>query len=111
MIQLLKSLLGEKTPDRSVRKPTSNATDFRAVSLTPSLICCAATKNAASKRLLWRQAPTLPLSACTMRSSCACKFRKHADRRDGERRLLGGNINKQWYIGGERRERQGRRVA
>jgi hypothetical protein len=119
MIQLLKSLLGAKADDScgkpaasgNARRPAAKVCDFRAVSLAPSLECCTATKAVASKRLLWREAPNLPLSGCTMRSDCSCKFRKHADRRDGERRLLGGQADKQWFVNSERRKRQGRRAA
>jgi hypothetical protein len=119
MIQLLKSMLNAKpanTPARksapgSTSKPKQNVCDFRAVSLAPSLICCSATKDASSKRYLWRDAPRLPLPGCAMGSKCTCKFNKHSDRRDGDRRLLGGNTNNQWFNGGERRTHRGRRTV
>ena len=119
MLQLLKSLFNAKASDAPVRKSASRAMprpadpvgDFRAVTLAPSLDCCAATKDVASKRHLWREAPRLPLPGCAMRSSCSCKFIKHADRRDGERRLLGGLATKQWFVDSERRKHQGRRAA
>ena len=119
MIQLLKSILNAKAGDTPARKPAltstsrlkQNVCDFRAVSLAPSLICCSVTKDAASKRYLWREAPRLPLLGCAMGSTCSCKFIKHADRRDGDRRLLGGNTTNQWYNAGERRKHRGRRAA
>jgi hypothetical protein len=119
MLQLLQSLLNAKTHDGPVRKPPSrvlpvpadHAGDFRAVSLAPSLDCCAATKDMKSRRHLWREAPRLPLPGCAMRSNCSCKFIKHTDRRDGDRRLFGGNVNSQWFAGSERRNHRGRRTA
>jgi hypothetical protein len=119
MMHLLKSLLDAQNGDTRTRKPASralprpagNACDFRAVSLAPSLECCAATKGAASKRYLWREAPRLPLPGCAMGSTCSCKFIKHTDRRDGDRRLLGGNATNQWFTGSERRNHRGRRTA
>ena len=119
MIELLKSLLNSKPGDGHARKPASksvprpsgNACDFRAVSLAPSLDCCAATKGAASKRYLWRDAPRLPLPGCEMGSKCTCKFTKHTDRRDGDRRLLGCVSTRQWFMGTERRKHHGRRLA
>jgi hypothetical protein len=119
MIDLLKSLLSSKSGEgrgrnpasRAAAKPAVSASDFRAVSLAPSLECCAATKGAASRRYLWREAPRLPLAGCEMGSNCSCRFIKHSDRREGDRRLLGCNSTKQWFMGGERRTQQGRRTA
>jgi hypothetical protein len=111
MIQLLKSLLNAKTSDTFVRKLVNNGCDYRAVSLAPSLECCTATKGVASKRYLWREAPRLPLAGCAMGSNCTCKFIKHTDRRDGDRRLLGCTSTNQWFTGSERRKRRPRRVS
>jgi hypothetical protein len=119
MIQLLKSLRAAKSDDNPERKPAvktvprsaDRVPDFRAVSLAPSLNCCAATKDTASRRYLWREAPRLPLPGCAMGSNCTCKFVKHSDRRDGDRRLLGGISTAQWFAGSERRRHQGRRAA
>jgi hypothetical protein len=108
MIALLKSLLNTRSSDRPAQK-SGDACDFRAVSLAPSLECCAATKGVASRRYLWREAPRLPLAGCERSSNCTCKFIKHADRRDGDRRLL-GCATKQWFMGGERRKHMGRRA-
>ncbi len=119
MIQILKSLLNAKASDSRTRKPASKAAakppatacDFRAVSLVPSLECCRTSRDAASRRYLWREAPRLPLSGCAMGSTCSCKFIKHTDRRDSDRRLLGEQSTNQWYLGSERRKHHGRRAA
>jgi len=118
MIQLFKSLFGEpsrshigKKPAAIARlKPTQARGDYRAVSLAPSIDCCTATKDA-RKRYLSREAPHLPLAGCTMPADCLCKFRKHPDRRDGDRRVFGDADTSRWFVGSERRTQRGRRVA
>jgi hypothetical protein len=117
MIRLLRALLGEgpreypaKKPAPGTRpKPSLAGGDYRAVSLKPSIECYAAAKNAAGKRYLLREVPNLPLADCTMPAKCSCKFRKHADRRDGDRRLLGTAESSRWFAGSERRKRGRRR--
>jgi hypothetical protein len=122
MIQLFKSLLGDTSGDHRKDKPalrpiastrpgpTQANVDYRAVSFAPNLMCDAVSKDVATgKRYLLREAPRLPLAGCATPASCSCKFRKHADRRDGDRRLLGMSETNRWYAGGERRNRGGRR--
>ena len=118
MIQLFRSLLfrtsrecvAKKRPVPNARpRPVHAGGDYRAVSLAPSIDCYAAAKDAAGKRYLLREAPHLPLAGCTMPAECSCKFRKHADRRDGDRRLLGEAETSRWFAGSERRARRVRR--
>jgi hypothetical protein len=122
MIQLFKSLLGNTSRDQrkdklairpamSTRpKPTQANVDYRAVSLAPNSACDVASQDvAAGKRYLLREAPRLPMAGCATPAYCTCRFRKHADRRDGDRRLLGMSETNRWYGGGERRNRGGRR--
>jgi hypothetical protein len=117
MIQLFKSLLGESNRESATKKiastprPKSPASqgDYRAVSIAPCARCQAAAKDAASKRYLLRDAPRLPLADCTAGSACSCKFRKHPDRRDSDRRVLGEMETRRWFAGSERRDRCTRR--
>jgi hypothetical protein len=119
MIQLFKSLLGGSSSKTSARQPASSARrkpaqgggDYRAVSLAPNIDCYAAAKDSGSKRYLLRDAPRLPLAGCATPTNCSCKFRKHADRRDGDRRLLGEVENGRWFAGSERRARRSRRAT
>jgi hypothetical protein len=119
MIQLFKSLLGGTSREYCAKKPAPSATrkpaqaggDYRAVSLAPNIECYAAAKDAADKRYLLREAPHLPLADCSMPEACSCKYRKHADRRDGDRRLFGEAETSRWFAGSERRARRGRRSA
>jgi hypothetical protein len=65
----------------------------------------------AGKRYLLREVPRLPLSHGSSAANCACKFRKHADRRDAERRLLGETGTYRWFGGKNRRTPHPRRSA
>jgi hypothetical protein len=119
MIKVLRGLFGENPREHPVKKPTPIATakrsntggDFRAVSLAPTIRCCAAAKHATGRRVLLREAPRLPLEGCTMPTNCSCKFRKGADRRDSDRRLLGETETNRRFVGPESRKRGSRRLA
>jgi hypothetical protein len=117
MIKVLKELLGkisrehpEKKPPTIARPKRSNSGgDFRAVSITPSITCCAAAMHGTGRPYLLREAPRLPLEACTMPANCSCRFRKNADRRDSDRRLFGATETNRWFAGPDIRKRGGRR--
>jgi hypothetical protein len=117
MIKVLEGLLGKISREHAVNKPPSiprpkrqNSTgDFRAVEIAPSIMCCAAAMRATGKPYLMREAPRLPLEACTMPTNCSCKFRKNADRRDSDRRLFGATATNRWFAGVDGRTRGGRR--
>ena len=119
MIKVLEGLLGKISPEHPAKKPTSiarpkrsnTADDFRAVSIAPNLMCCAAATHATGRLYLLREAPRLPLQGCTMPTDCACKFRKNADRRDGDRRLFGATETNRWFAGPDSRKRGGRRSS
>ena len=117
MIKVLSELFGKTPREPPGKKPAPIARsmrpniggDFRAVSLAPSSRCCAAAKSATGRRVLLCEAPRLPLDACTMPADCSCKFRKDADRRDSDRRLLGATETNRWFSGPDSRKREGRR--
>jgi hypothetical protein len=117
MIQLFRSLLGRTSREHPAKQPASSAPrkpvqvggDYRAVSLVPTIECYVAAKDSGAKRYLLRSAPRLPLAGCTMPTNCSCRFRKHADRRDGDRRLLGEAESSRWFASAERRQRRIRR--
>src|SRR5260370_41822885 len=117
MIKVLRGLFGKNPREHPAKKLTpierpkqsNTGGDFRAVSLAPSIRCCAAAKHAKGRRVLLREAPRLPLEACTIPTNCSCKFRKYADRRYSDRRLLGATETNRWIAGPESRKYGGRR--
>ena len=119
MIKVLEGLLGKMSREHPAMKPTPvakpkrpNGTgDFRAVEIAPSIKCCPAAMHATHRSYLMREAPRLPLEACTMPTSCSCKFRKHADRRDSDRRLFGATETNRWFAGVDIRTLRGRRSS
>ena len=119
MIKVLEGLLGKISREHPANKPTPivrpkrpNGTgDFRSVEIAPSLVCCSAAMHATGRPYLLREAPRLPMEACTMPTNCSCKFRKNADRRDSDRRLFGATGTNRWFAGVESRTCRGRRSA
>ena len=119
MINVLKELLDKISRQYVAKKSTpiarpkrsNTAGDFRAVSIAPSLMCCAAAMRATAKPYLLREAPRLPLEACTMPTNCSCKFRKNADRRESARRLFGATETNRWFAGPDIRKSGGRRSS
>jgi hypothetical protein len=119
MIKVLEGLLGKISREHPAKKPTSMANlkrpngsgDFRAVEITPSIICCPAAMQVTGRSYLLSEAPRLPLMGCTMPIDCSCKFRKNADRRDSDRRFFGATATNRWFAGIDSRTRSGRRSA
>jgi hypothetical protein len=119
MIEILKALFGNISREQpaqnltpiAAHKRANSSGDFRAVEIAPSITCCPAAMQATGRSYLLREAPRLPLRGCTMPISCTCKFRKNADRRDGDRRLFGATETNRWFAGLDSRGRGGRRSA
>jgi hypothetical protein len=118
MMKALERLLGRISSEPGAKNPKPNARlkraktagDFRAVEIAPRILCCEAAKKASGKRYLLSKAPRMPLMGCTMPMTCSCMFRKNADRRDGDRRLLGAGTSR-WFAGVEGRKQEARRSA
>jgi hypothetical protein len=116
MIKVLKGLLGMISCEHPAQPPTrlkraNNNGDFSAVEIEPSSVCCAAAMQARGSRYLLRGAPRLPLYGCTMPTTCACKLRKNADRRDSDRRMFRATETNRWFVGSDSRNGAGRRSA
>ena len=82
---------------------------FQSVSIYRGLECCQMARKFSEHRFLVRDAPALPLSGCTMRATCQCRYLKHKDRRSEPRRLMDFGLATRLFDGRERRGRGGRR--
>ena len=102
---LLARLSGRKAPPEA----TGPLRPFQAISIYRGMICCAMARKFSEHRFLVRDAPPLPLSGCTMREKCHCKYIKHKDRRGESRRLIDFGVASRLFDGLERRARGGRR--
>jgi hypothetical protein len=119
MIEILKELFGKISREQPANTPkpiaalkrSNGSGDFRSVEIAPSITCCPAAMQATGRSYLLREAPRLPLRGCTMPINCSCKFRKNADRRDGDRRLFGATETNRRFAGLDSRRRGGRRSA
>jgi hypothetical protein len=117
MIKVLEGLLEKISREHPAKtltpvarpKRVNTAGDFRAVSIAPSMMCCAAAMHATGRPYLLREAPRLPLVACTIPTNCSCKFRKNVDRRESDRRLFGAAETNRWFAGPDSRKHGCRR--
>jgi hypothetical protein len=82
---------------------------FQAISIYRGTAACEAARRISEYRFLAKDAPTLPLPACTMPETCACRYLKHKDRRSNQRRHVDFTATSRIYIGKERRQLRGRR--
>jgi hypothetical protein len=82
---------------------------FQGISVYRGLICCELARKVSEHRFLVRDAPSLPLSGCSMPEKCHCKYIKHKDRRSEPRRLIDFGVAPRLFDGRERRARDGRR--
>jgi hypothetical protein len=82
---------------------------FQAISIFRGVVCCDMARKFSEHRFLVRDAPSLPLSGCSMREKCQCKYIKHKDRRGEPRRLIDFGVAARLFDGQERRVRRGGR--
>ena len=92
-------------------EPVKPSAKYAAVVIVAGGPCCEAVKARAGQKILAAQAPTLPLPDCSMPMRCTCRFRKFADRREGDedRRHQNSSMRSILYSGPERRKSPRRR--
>lgn len=84
---------------------------YHCVEVHTGIPACKAVQHFGTTRFLSVEAPTLPVSGCTMKQ-CKCSFIHHDDRRDDDRRNPYGMwSNTPPAIVGERRSRVDRRKS
>jgi hypothetical protein len=108
---LLGGLLGRFAARKEPPEASGPLRPFQAISIYCGLVCCAMARKFSEHRFLVRDAPPLPLSGCTMRAKCQCKYIKHRDRRSEPRRLIDFGMTPHIFDGRERRSRGGRRSS
>jgi len=87
-----------------------STTQWRAVKISPGLMCCDAAGELGGKIFLSKEAPQLPLEGCS-ETDCRCKYVHLEDRRHGgDRRIELGELGAFLPISQEnRRQMNGRR--
>jgi hypothetical protein len=102
------SIQSAAAPEES-NKAVGPDKDYRAVLIAPGATCCLAANLSSGERYLLRDAPRLPLAACTKPADCSCRYTKVHDRRTAERRQTGIWETTRWFAGTEKRTGRNRR--
>jgi hypothetical protein len=89
--------VGAKPP---VAKKISTA--YHSVSIAPGVRCCGAARELKGQRFLSREAPPLPLKACTQ-PECTCHYEHHTDRRVRPRRATDMGVAVDGWLESDRR--------
>ncbi len=82
---------------------------WQAVSIVPGAGACARAQEMRGQRFLARNAPRLPLPACTNQDRCQCKYQRYGDRRAGPRRAEDEPAGSRKTPTGQERRRPGER--
>ena len=97
-------------PNGGLVPVSHRSTRWHAVSIVTKIPCCGSVHAFRGRRFLSAEAPLLPLASCTMRDTCTCAYKHHADRRGPPRRkeeITG--VSQRRYIEQERRVTHSRR--
>ena len=98
------------TQDLAPRQAKATGGRFGAVEIRIRRGACEAARALEGQRLLSKEAPALPLPACTA-AQCSCKFAKWSDRRAEARRLEHGGLSASIFLANNRRTKRERRRA
>ena len=98
------------TTDRAPPKAKPAGGRFGAVEIRVRTGACRAARELEGQRFLSKEAPALPLPACTV-AQCSCKFTKWSDRRSEHRRLEHGGLSASIFLANNRRTKRERRRA
>jgi hypothetical protein len=106
----LTSRTSRRAPARDgVQRERKAAGRFRGVEIRIRAGACEAARSLEGRRFLVKQAPALPLPACTA-AHCSCAFTKLSDRRTEGRRLEHGGLSTSMFVATNRRKRRDRRA-
>src|SRR5215472_4629746 len=98
-------------PAKLITVGQTGAFPWHAVRVVPGPCACTAVKQFGNKRWLGKEAPRLPLAACTTPSRCKCTYRHFEDRRAGPRRAGERSGLSRPLTGSEKRRLVGRRAT
>ena len=107
----LGGLLGSKgaqVKGNAIRTHYHITNPYHAVAIVPGASCCGAARDLRTQRFLSKEAPPLPLAACTV-SACRCSYKHFDDRRMRSRRASDRIGQPPPFSGAERRAASGRR--
>ncbi len=94
----------EKTVKRSA--PSVQRNPYNAVSVMSSRVACTAVGKIKNQKFLSKDAPLLPLAACSVKE-CNCKYVHHPDRRDESNdRRMPYSLGTTFYAQGDRPDRR-----
>ena len=118
ILQIARISAGRKPTRRAARPSARSAQEakadirWRAVRISPGLICCDAVREHDEQVFLSSESPTLPVDGCDV-ADCRCKYIHLEDRRAGsDRRAHLGELNDFLPFNQvERRRTPGRRSA
>jgi hypothetical protein len=105
-----RELFRKSEPEPETGAPRKTVSPYHAVEVVPGRHACAAALALRDRRFLSREAPTLPLTGCSV-GECTCRYQHHDDRRFRVRRARDLVVAIDGYEGEERRNgsRRGRR--
>jgi hypothetical protein len=98
------------SPDRAPPQTKPAGGRYGAVEIRVRGGACQVARSLEGRRFLSKEAPALPLSACTA-AQCSCKFAKWSDRRSEHRRLEHGGLSASIFLANNRRTKRERRRA
>jgi hypothetical protein len=98
------------TQDRAPQQAKPAGGRFGAVEIRICPGACRPARALKGQRFLSKEAPALPLPACTA-TECTCKFTKWSDRRSESRRLEHGGLSASMFLANNRRTKRERRRA
>lgn len=101
---------GRAAAPRPARREAPAGGRFGSVEIRTRGGACEAARALEGQRFLAKDAPALPLAACSA-AQCSCGFAKLGDRRTGIRRLLQGGFSASLFAAANRRTKQRDRRA
>lgn len=108
---LLTTFLSRLRKNHTPMPTRAQVSKYQAISIFRGIDACATARKFSDHRFLAREAPALPLTACTMPENCECKYLKFRDRRAEPRRLVDFGTASRVFASSNRRSFRGRRKS